>query len=74
MTIKMLTDEQIADNILSDIDAYKEDIRGLIIGRLRDSSNERVYWDAWFRGAKGVDLENAERGIIYMEQGKSILK
>ena len=66
METKMLTNEQIADNLLSDIDAYKENIRELIIGRLMDSTNEKVYWDAWFRGAEGKDLEDADNDIVYI--------
>jgi hypothetical protein len=65
----MLSNEEIADNMLSDIEAYKGDIKEFIIGRLMDSSNERIYWDAWFRGATGKDLENADKGIIYKNEG-----
>lgn len=65
----MLTNEQIAGNMLRDIEAYEENIREIIISRLSDSSHERIYWDAWFRGATGKDLENAEKGIRYF--GKS---
>ena len=61
----MLTNEQIADNMLNDIDAYKENIKDLIMSRLMDSTNDKIYWDAWFRGADGKALEDAEKGIIY---------
>lgn len=61
----MLTNEEIADCMLSDIQAYKENIREIIIGRLMDSTAQRVYWDAWFRGADGKDLEDADRGVVY---------
>ena len=61
----MLTNEQIANAMLSDIQAYQENIKEIIIGRLMDSTHQRTYWDAWFRGAKGKDLENAEKGIVY---------
>jgi len=61
----MLSNEEIADKMLSDIPAYQEDIKNIIISRLMDSSNSRTYWDAWFRGATGKDLENADKGIIY---------
>ena len=61
----MLTSEQIADDMLSDIEAYKENIKEIIVGKLRDSSCAKTYWDAWFRGAKGKDLEAADRGIVY---------
>jgi hypothetical protein len=67
VTVKniMLSNEDIADHLLSDMQAYKENIREIIIGRLMDSSCQRTYWDAWFRGATGKDLENAEKGIFY---------
>lgn len=61
----MLSNEDIADKMLSDMQAYKENIRDIIIGRLMDSSCQRTYWDAWFRGAEGKDLEDADKGIIY---------
>ena len=61
----MLTNEEIADFLLGDIDAYKEYIRGIIVGRLMDSSYQKAFWDGWFRGAEGKDLEDGERGIIY---------
>lgn len=61
----MLTNEQIADNMLSDMTSYSEFVKEIIVGRLQDSSYQRTYWDAWFRGATGKDLENAEKGIIY---------
>ena len=61
----MLTNEQIADALLSDMQSYKENIREILIGRLMDSSSQRTYWDAWFRGATGKDLEDADKGIIY---------
>jgi len=63
----MLTNEEIAENMLSDIQAYRENIKEIIIGRLMDSSCQRTYWDAWFRGAKGKDLENADKGKVYKE-------
>lgn len=61
----MLTNEQIADFLLGDMEAYKENIREMLIGRFMDSSTQRIYWDAWFRGAEGKDLEDADKGIVY---------
>lgn len=61
----MLTNEEIADNLLSDISSYKDEIKEIIISRLMDSANQRIYWDAWFRGATGRDLENAMKGKIF---------
>ena len=63
--MEMLSNEEIAEHLLNDLEAYKDDIKDIIIGRLMDSSHRRIYWDAWFRGAKGKDLENADRGIIF---------
>lgn len=69
----MLTNEVIADNLLSDIEAYKENIKEIIIGGLTDSTHQRIYWDAWFRGAKGEDLENADGGVIFkLKVGDSV--
>lgn len=65
MEANMLTNEEIADHLLSDMEAYKEFVKEIIVGRLMDSSRQRVYWDAWFRGAKGKDLENADKGIVF---------
>jgi len=61
----MLSNEEIADHLLSDMEAYKEYVREIIIGRLMDSSTQRIYWDAWFRGAENKDLEKAEKGIVF---------
>ena len=63
----MLSNEEIADNMLSDIQAYREFIKEIIVSRLMDSSHQRTYWDAWFRGAEGKDLENADNGKIYQK-------
>ena len=61
----MLTNEEIADKLLSDLNANKENIREIIIGRLMDSAHQRIYWDAWFRGANNKDLEKANNGIVF---------
>ena len=66
----MLSNEVIAENLLSDIYSYRENIKEIIVGRLMDSTNSRVYWDAWFRGATGKDLENADKGIPYIPNKK----
>lgn len=61
----MLTNEEIAENMLNDIGAYRENIKEIIVGHLKDSTNTRIYWDAWFRGAVGKQLEDAERGVVF---------
>jgi hypothetical protein len=65
MAKEMLSNEQIANHLLSDIEAYEEFIKEMIISRLMDSSHQRIYWDAWFRGASGKSLEMADKGIIF---------
>lgn len=62
---KQLTSEQIADYFLSDIDAYKDNIRDIIIKHLNNNKESKIYWDAWFRGAENEDLEKADKGIIF---------
>jgi hypothetical protein len=52
------------------MESYKEFVREIIISRLMDSTDTRVYWDAWFRGAEGKDLEDAQKGIVYIEKLK----
>lgn len=66
----MLTNEEIADALLSDMQAYTDNIREIIIGRMQDSTSQKVYWDAWFRGAKGEDLEKADAGQVYNLEAK----
>lgn len=61
----MLSNDVIAENLLSDIYSYRENIKEIIISRLMDSTHSRIYWDAWFRGATGKDLEDADKGIPY---------
>lgn len=68
MNKDMLSNEKIAELMLSDIQAYKENIKEIIVGRLMDSSCQRTYWDAWFRGAKGKDLEAADKGVVYKKK------
>jgi hypothetical protein len=63
----MLINEQIAEKMLSDIEAYRENIKEIIISRLMDSSCQKTYWDAWFRGAEGKDLEDADRGKAFLK-------
>lgn len=69
----MLSNEEIAENMLSDLGAYRDNIKELIVGRLMDSTHQRVYWDAWFRGADDKDLENADRGKIYKPRTDSVI-
>ena len=61
----MLKSNEIADNMLNDMQAYKENIKDIIIRSLDSSPYDKAYWDAWFRGAKGKELEHADNGKIY---------
>lgn len=67
----MLTNEQIANHLLDDMVSYKEDVKALILSRLMDSTNSKVYWDAFFRGAEDEDLEAASKGVVF--EGKKEL-
>lgn len=59
----MLSKEKIVGHLLSDMEAYKEDIITLCVNGL--THNQYIYWDAWFRGAEGQDLEKADGGILF---------
>lgn len=57
--------EDIARRLLRDMPAYGEFVEELLKGALLKNTSARVYWDAWFRGSNGKDLEKAQIGIIY---------
>jgi len=61
----MLSNDEIIEHLYSDFEANKESISHMLLGVLQSESTSRVYWDAYFRGATGQDLERAEKGIIY---------
>jgi len=60
-----LTVEQIAKNLLSDKEAYNEFVEAMLVSHLKHDVKTQVYWDAWFRGAKGKDLEDADNGKVF---------
>jgi len=59
----MLTKTQIAEHMLTDIQAYSENITYIFENGL--DAGAIIYWSAWFEGAEGIDLENADRGIEF---------
>jgi len=61
----MLSNDEIIEHLCSDFEANKESISHMLLGALQSESTSKVYWDAYFRGATGQDLERAEKGIIY---------
>ena len=61
----MLSNDEIIEHLYSDFEANKESISHMLLGVLQGKSTSKVYWDAYFRGATGQDLERAEKGIIY---------
>lgn len=61
----MLNSEQIAKHLLSDVDSYKEFIETMLKKHLEKNSHDKIYWDAWFRGAENKALENADKGIVF---------
>jgi hypothetical protein len=40
----MLSNETIAEYMLSDIEAYKENIKEMIISKLNSSHEDKIYW------------------------------
>jgi hypothetical protein len=59
-----LTSEEITKKLFSDLYSYQEFIETMVTDHLENSKNsEKIYWDAWFRGAEGKELEDADRGI-----------
>ena len=61
----MLENVDIAKKLMSDVYSYDEFIISLIIDGLKSNEGKKIYWDAWFRGAKGKDLELADKGVVY---------
>ena len=61
----MLTSKEIADEMFNDLPAYEENIKKIIANHLNNDINQMTYWDAWFRGAEGKDLEDADKGKVY---------
>ena len=61
----MLSNDEIIEHLYSDFEANKETISYMLLEVLQSESTSKVYWDAYFRGATGQDLERAEKGIIY---------
>ena len=70
---KQLTPKEIAKNLMSDVPAYQEFIERMLRKHLNSNETDRVYWDAWFRGAEGRDLEDADAGKTYKELVKEEL-
>jgi hypothetical protein len=58
---------QIVDNLMSDPQAYNEFIKAMLVAHLKSDVKTQIYWDAWFRGADGKDLEDADNGKIYQK-------
>jgi hypothetical protein len=61
----MLSNDEIIEHLYSDFEANKESISYMLLEVLQSENTSKVYWDAYFRGATGQDLERAEKGIIY---------
>ena len=61
----MLSNDEIIEHLYSDFEANKESISYMLLEVLQSESTSKVYWDAYFKGATGQDLERAEKGIIY---------
>jgi hypothetical protein len=40
-------------------------VKNNIVKHLENNQDDKIYWDAWFRGADGKELEDADKGIKY---------
>ena len=60
-----MTTEEIEKHLLSDLQAYTEFIEKMLTKHLDNNTNDRIYWDAWFNGATGKDLEDADGGKVF---------
>jgi hypothetical protein len=61
---RQLTKQEIVNYLLSDKEAYLDDISCLIKDAMSD--DDYIYWDAWFRGAEEEDMNKAaELQIVY---------
>ena len=64
---KQLTPEEVANHLLSDINSYKDNILKMLVTHLTSNETDQIYWDAWFRGATGKALVDADNGMKYPE-------
>lgn len=67
---KKLEAREIAEKLMSDVPAYKEFIERMLRKHLNSNESDRIYWDAWFRGAEGRDLEDADRGKVFQVEAE----
>jgi hypothetical protein len=63
--VKSLGNDEIAEHLLSDKAAYGEFMKEYLSEYLDKHSDKSIYWDAWFRGARGKDLEDADKGKVF---------
>lgn len=69
----MLSKKQIIEAMFTDLDAYKEYMEEWLEEHLERHPEKVISWSAWFEGATGKDLEDADRGIPY-NKGESMLE
>ena len=60
-----MTPKEIAKHLMSDPQAYNEFIERMLESHLKANELTKTYWSAWFEGAEGKDLENADAGIPF---------
>jgi hypothetical protein len=68
--VSILTNAQIAKHLMSDQYSYGEFIQEYLEDYLNKHKDKAIYWDAWFRGAEGRDLEDADKGIVFKGKTK----
>jgi len=61
----LLSKRQIAKCMLRDLDSYSEYVEEWLVAHLEANPDKQISWDAWFRGAKGEAIDQADRGVIF---------
>ena len=65
--VNRLGNDEIAEHLMSDKSAYGEFMKEYLTEFLDKHSDKSIYWDAWFRGARGKELEDADKGKVFKE-------
>ena len=61
----MKSDKEIVKAMLNDMSSYGEYVEEWLEGHLERNPSERISWSAWFEGAVGKALDDADRGIVF---------
>jgi len=71
--MKPLTSNEIAKHLLSDRVSYEEFVERMLTKYLNKNDTDRIYWDAWFRNAKGKESEVVPLSEIPLKKSLGLL-